>query len=170
MVLRQIKAIALLPGAGALAIPAAILWLSSTYRPGWSLGLPLDALPIAAGGLLVLLGLVLWARCTVLFARTGKGTLAPWDPPRRLVVRGVYRHVRNPMITGVLTVILGEALLFGSWPVLAWFALFLAGNHLWMLRVEEPVLVERFGDDYRTYMRHVPRWIPRLRPWQGRAA
>lgn len=143
------------------------MWITSTYAPGWSFGMPLDAAPVAAGGLLVLLGLVLWAKCTVLFSRIGKGTLAPWDPPKKLVVRGVYRRVRNPMITGVLAVILGEAVLFGSWPVIVWFVLFLVANHIWIVRIEEPGLVERFGEDYRTYMKHVPRWIPRLRPWTG---
>jgi protein-S-isoprenylcysteine O-methyltransferase Ste14 len=98
-----------------------------------------------------------------LFARVGEGTLAPWDPTRKLVVRGPYRHVRNPMITGVLAILLGEAALFGSWPLLVWAFGFFALNAIYMPLVEEPGLVRRFGDDYVRYRRNVPRWLPRLR-------
>lgn len=122
---------------------------------------------ILASGLLGL-GLVLFVSTVGLFARVGKGTLAPWDATRRLVVRGVYRHVRNPMIVGVMCVLLGEATLLGSLPLLGWFALFLLANALYIPLVEEPGLERRFGTDYRFYKRNVPRWIPRLRPWRRR--
>jgi len=165
-VLRQLKAIVLLAAAVTLPVPAGLLWLTSAWKPGWSLGMPLDLAPIVAGTLVVLSGLVLWIRCVTLFSRRGKGTLAPWDPPRKLVVEGVYRHVRNPMITGVLLVLLGEAILFGSWAVLAWFVAFWLANLVFIVRVEEPILVDRFGGDYLAYRKNVPRWIPRLRPWE----
>jgi protein-S-isoprenylcysteine O-methyltransferase Ste14 len=105
-----------------------------------------------------------------LFATVGDGALAPWDPPRRLVVRGPYRYVRNPMISGVLSILLGEAILLGSVPLLVWFVIFFTLNALTMPLIEEPLLESRFGSEYVTYKRNVPRWIPRLKPWTpGRA-
>lgn len=101
-----------------------------------------------------------------LLATVGRGTLAPWDPTSRLVVRGPYRHVRNPMISGVLLVLLGEAAFLGSLPVLAWFAAVLAVNAVYFPLVEEPGLSRRFGEDYERYRANVPRWVPRLRPWE----
>ena len=95
----------------------------------------------------------------------GKGTLAPWDPPRRLVVRGPYAYVRNPMISGVVFVLFGEALLLLSRPHLEWALLFLLINAVYIPLLEEPLLRERFGDEYREYSRHVPRLMPRLTPW-----
>jgi len=116
------------------------------------------------------LGVLLVYKTVILFATVGEGTLAPWDPPRRLVVRGPYRHVRNPMISGVLSILLGEAMLFGSVPLLVWFLVFFALNALTMPLIEEPLLESRFSSDYVTYKRNVPRWIPRLKPWTpGRA-
>jgi protein-S-isoprenylcysteine O-methyltransferase Ste14 len=101
------------------------------------------------------------------FVTVGEGTLAPWEPPQHLVVRGVYRHVRNPMITGVLLVLLGESLLTASVPLSYWFLLFAAVNAVYIPVVEERGLVKRFGDGCLTYRRNVPRWVPRLTPWEG---
>jgi protein-S-isoprenylcysteine O-methyltransferase Ste14 len=117
------------------------------------------------GAALVVAGLRLMYRTISLFARAGDGTLAPWDPTRKLVVRGPYRYVRNPMITGVVCVLLGEAAMFGSLGILAWAGVFGALNAVWFPLVEEPGLRQRFGDEYETYRRHVPRWIPRRTPW-----
>jgi len=86
------------------------------------------------------------------FVTVGKGTLAPWNPTQRLVVRGVYRHVRNPMIAGVFLVLLGEAILAASLPLLGWFAFFVIVNAVYIPLVEEPGLVKRFGGDYLAYM------------------
>jgi protein-S-isoprenylcysteine O-methyltransferase Ste14 len=83
------------------------------------------------------------------------------------VIQGVYRHVRNPMISGVFFVILGEAILTVSLPLFGWFLIFVAVNAVYIPLVEEPGLVKRFGDDYLTYKKNVPRWIPRLRAWPG---
>jgi protein-S-isoprenylcysteine O-methyltransferase Ste14 len=134
---------------------------------------PWEARPAGPGDLrcwlaipLVLAGLCLCAWTVTLFARKGQGTPAPWDPPRRLVVAGPYRHVRNPMITGVLLVLLGEALLLGSWPIFAWFCLFVLGNALYIPLVEEKRLALRYGQPYQDYRAHVPRWLPGLRGWQ----
>lgn len=99
-----------------------------------------------------------------LFFTLGHGTLAPWDPPRRLVLRGPYQHVRNPMISGVVALLLGEALWFQSPAVLLWAGVFLLINAVYIPRLEEPGLARRFGADYAAYCRHVPRWLPRRTP------
>jgi protein-S-isoprenylcysteine O-methyltransferase Ste14 len=166
---RHVRAIGLLPGISAGAIPAAILVFGGS-DVGWGLDGGLAVLPVVAGAALICLGLLLMYRTIALFAREGDGTLAPWDPPRRLVVRGPYRYVRNPMITGVITILTGEAALFGSPWILAWAAAFLAGNNVWFPRVEEPALVKRFGRDYEEYRRNVPRWVPRRTPWTPKSS
>ena len=117
------------------------------------------------GGVLICLGLVLMVATIRLFVAVGKGTLAPWNPTQRLVVQGVYRHVRNPMIAGVFFVLLGEAVLAASLPLLGWFAAFVAVNAVYIPLAEEPGLAKRFGGDYLTYKQNVPRWVPRLKPW-----
>ena len=122
-------------------------------------------LVLGAGAAALLIGLTLFISTLVHFARTGRGTLAPWDPPRVLVVQGVYRYVRNPMISGVLFVLLAEALLTGSRPVLIWFVLFLSFNLVYIPLLEEPGLAARFGERYRLYKKNVPRWLPRVKPW-----
>ena len=78
---------------------------------------------------------------------------------------GVYRRVRNPMISGVFAILLGQAILLGSWPIFFWFLFFVVGNLLYMPLSEEPGLERRFGDDYHTYRANVPAWIPRRTPW-----
>ncbi|NIV74478.1 MAG: isoprenylcysteine carboxylmethyltransferase family protein [Gammaproteobacteria bacterium] len=110
-------------------------------------------------------GLALGVWTASLFARFGGGTAAPWDPPRRFVVRGPYRHVRNPMITGALALLLGESLIVQSWPLFGWLVVFALGNALYIPLVEERGLAKRFGEEYAAYQRHVPRWIPRPTPW-----
>ncbi len=105
-----------------------------------------------------------------LFANVGKGTLAPWEPPQRLVVRGIDRHVRNPMMSGALFVLLGEALFAASLPLLCWFALAGVVYAVYIPVSEEPGLVKRFGEEYLTYKRNVPRWIPRWKPWEAGSA
>ncbi|HYJ80785.1 MAG TPA: isoprenylcysteine carboxylmethyltransferase family protein, partial [Longimicrobiaceae bacterium] len=117
------------------------------------------------GALLMLLGMALVAATVWHFATRGRGTLAPWDPPRHLVVSGIYRYVRNPMISGVVLVLAGESLLFASTAVAAWTAVFFAVNAIYIPLLEEPGLSRRFGAAYDEYRRHVPRWIPRLSPW-----
>ena len=109
-------------------MPAAIL-LAGGSDIGWGLGGALAALPVLLGLALIAAGFALWLWTVRLFDRVGEGTLAPWDPPRRLVVEGPYRHVRNPMITAVLAVLAGEAALFGSPPLLIWLAAFFAINY-----------------------------------------
>ncbi len=123
--------------------------------------------PVQALGLVIIgLGAVLLAACIWEFAHSGRGTLAPIDPPRQLVVRGLYRYVRNPMYLSVTMVVLGEALLARSGAlVLYWAVWFLAAN-LFVLGYEEPALRRRFGRSYDDYARRVGRWVP---AWRDRA-
>jgi protein-S-isoprenylcysteine O-methyltransferase Ste14 len=108
-------------------------------------------------------GIALLASCIWEFARRGRGTLSPVDAPRELVVRGLYRYVRNPMYLSVTTIILGEALLAGSRAlVLYWAVWFLAAN-LFVIGYEEPTLRRRFGQSYEVYTQQVGRWLPWFR-------
>jgi protein-S-isoprenylcysteine O-methyltransferase Ste14 len=126
---------------------------------------PLPAAQIIGGLVLGFAGLALLAVTIRRFAVDGAGTLAPWDPPRHFVVRGPYGYVRNPMISGVLLLLLGEAIVCGSGALLAWFAAVLAINTAYFKLSEEPGLVRRFGAEYENYRQHVPMWVPRLKPW-----
>lgn len=130
---------------------------------------PLPILQSVTGGLLCLAGLVLLATTISLFIRQGRGTLAPWDPTSRLVVRGPYAYTRNPMISGVAFLVLGESVLFGSVVVFVWFAIIVVVNTLYFKLSEEPGLVKRFGSEYEEYRRHVPMWLPRFTPWRDAA-
>jgi len=151
---RQLLAIVLLPGTVALVIPAVIVWLG---------GADIEPVTGAIGALLIGIGLALVAWTVWLFARVGRGTLAPWDPTSRLVVAGPYRHVRNPMITGVGTILAGQALLFRSWGIAIALAVFALVNAIYFPLVEEPGLRRRFGAEYEEYCARVPRWLPRVR-------
>ena len=102
-----------------------------------------------------------------LFATVGEGTLAPWDPTQKLVVEGPYRYVRNPMITGVLTVLVGESIVTGSLAIVLLAAFFFVLNHVYFIFSEEPGLIKRFGQRYKRYMKNVPRWVPRSTAWVG---
>jgi len=157
--MRHLRAILLLPGMGTLGVPALILAATGCAPLSWP--------RTVAALVLVGIGLSLMIRTIRLFATEGQGTLAPWDPTVRLVVRDVYRHVRNPMISGVSFVLLGEATLFDSLPLLVWFGVFVLANLIYLPLFEEPGLVRRFGADYERYRANVPRWIPRLTPWDG---
>lgn len=162
---RQARAVAVLPGNVTLAVPALILLVGGGPNVGWGLGAALAVLTVLLGSALIAAGFSLWLWTVRLFARIGRGTLAPWDPTRKLVVEGPYRHVRNPMISAVLMVLAGEALVLGSPGILAWAAAFFAVNFAYFVLGEEPGLERRFGDQYQAYKRAVPRWVPRRTPW-----
>ncbi len=128
--------------------------------------LPFPVAQITVGAILCAIGLSLLVATIVLFARRGRGTLAPWDPPAHLVVEGPYARARNPMISGVVFILLGEAALLGSPAILAWFVVAVVVNTVYFKLSEEPGLVKRFGPEYEEYRKHVPMWIPRIRPWR----
>jgi protein-S-isoprenylcysteine O-methyltransferase Ste14 len=119
--------------------------------------------PIAAAGLGVL-GVSVLLRCVWDFFAAGGGTLAPFDPPKLLVVRGLYRFTRNPMYNGVVAVLLGEAWLFRSTSLLQYALFVFVLFHLMVVIYEEPVLEAQFGESYRAYRATVPRWGFTLRP------
>jgi protein-S-isoprenylcysteine O-methyltransferase Ste14 len=162
---RHLISFLLFPVTMTLVIPALILLPTGVRVPhggAAAVGLVIVGCLLIAGGL----GLLIWT--VVLFDRVGKGTLGlgpVMGEPVHLVVRGPYRHVRNPMITGVLCILLGEAAVTGSGALLAWFAIFSAFQMIVIPFWEEPHLVKRFGSEYVDYHRNVPRWIPRISAW-----
>ena len=160
---RHLLSIAVLPFVVAIAIP---VWLAR--RNGVTLQLA-DSVPYhlvqILGVVLLIIGIVLFVASLRRFATEGEGTLAPWDPPRRLVVRGPYRYVRNPMISGVAFVLFGEALILLSTSHFMWGVTFAAINLIYIPLLEEPMLQRRFGGEYDEYCRHVPRLFPRLQPY-----
>jgi protein-S-isoprenylcysteine O-methyltransferase Ste14 len=162
---RQARAIALLPGNVTIVIPALVLIFVQAPEIGWGLGGVGAVLVTLVGLTLIAAGFSLWLWTVVLFARIGRGTLADWDPTSRLVVTGPYGYVRNPMISGVATLLLGEAAVFGSPWLAGWAALFVAINTAYFVLAEEPGLERRFGGEYRAYKAAVPRWVPRRAPW-----
>jgi protein-S-isoprenylcysteine O-methyltransferase Ste14 len=164
---RHLLAILLLPFLAAVVAPYWLLTSWADVDTRWENYSSLEWLPRCIGIVLVAGGLLLFGWCVKLFAQVGQGTLAPWDPTRKLVAVGPYRHVRNPMISSVFSFLLGLALIWGSWVVLAWALLFLVVNHTYFILSEEPGLERRFGNSFRTYKANVPRWIPRSKPWEG---
>lgn len=148
------------PGVTGVLVPWWITrWRVGTPAPWWD---PLRPIGVAAGAL----GAVVLLRAFVRFVVEGRGTPAPVAPAERLVVGGAYRHVRNPMYLAVLAVIVGQALALGQPPLLAWAAAFWLATSAFVLGYEEPALRRRFGAEYEAYRRAVPRWLPRLRPWE----
>lgn len=103
---------------------------------------------------------LLW--CGWNFATRGLGTPAPFDPPRKLVVQGPYRWVRNPMYVSVATALLGESLFFRSPALMRYLVYCWAVIHLFVWLYEEPTLRGKFGAEYEAYCQRVWRWIPRL--------
>jgi protein-S-isoprenylcysteine O-methyltransferase Ste14 len=160
MFIRHLLSFLALPFVVTVVIP---IWVAR--RSG--IGITWPGWPMLLAGIVVLgIGVVLFAASLYEFATRGRGTLAPWDPPRKLVVHGPYRYVRNPMISGVLFILAGEAILLRSTSHAGWFVTFFFINAIYIPLMEEPMLADRFGDDYREYCRHVPRVIPRLTPWK----
>ncbi|NDJ54000.1 MAG: isoprenylcysteine carboxylmethyltransferase family protein [Chloroflexi bacterium] len=164
--LKHLRSILLLPLTVTVIVPTILMMFSRQVNIGWGWGI-MGLVPVLLGVLLIGLGLILLTATIRLFMQYGQGTLAPWDPTEQLVVHGIYRYVRNPMISGVLTILLGEAVLFGSWWVFGWFVLFGVGNLIYIPLIEEPHTAQRFGPAYETYKAQVPAWIPRLTAWEG---
>lgn len=118
------------------------------------------------GGLFMLgVGILLLVVTVASFITKGKGTLAPWAPTQKLVVTGPYRYTRNPMISGVFFILLGEFLSVGSPKLFIWATCFLVINTVYFIFSEEPGLEKRFGEQYVIYRKNVPMWIPRLTPF-----
>ena len=135
----------------------------------WRIGSPLPGLALfrIVGALLILAGLPVLLDSFARFAIEGLGTPAPVFPTQHLVVNGWYRYVRNPMYIAVVSIILGQALLFANLRVLEYGAAAWLIAHAFVLAYEEPAMRSTFGDEYQLYRANVPRWIPRLTPWHA---
>jgi protein-S-isoprenylcysteine O-methyltransferase Ste14 len=162
---RHIRAVLLLPVVVTLVVPALLVLWTGDVRVGWGLDGAIAGVPVVLGVGQIAFGLALVVWTVGLFVKEGQGTLAPWDPTAKLVVRGPYRHVRHPMIGGVATILLGEAVLLGSAAVAGWLVAVVAVNVAYLPLVEERGLVRRFGSDYEEYRANVPRFVPRLSAW-----
>ena len=155
VLLRALTYSALFIGLLLVYLPARVLSRGGIVRPAENGVQQVLGLTIAtAGGLLAL-----W--CILTFVAIGRGTPAPFDPPRRLVIRGPYRFVRNPMYIGAGLALAGAALYSGSFSLLAYAAVFLLATHLLVVAYEEPALRQSFGKEYEAYCSRVRRWWPR---------
>ena len=153
--LRTLLFTILVPGTELVLIPLVVVYFG--VGPRFELG------PARYSGLVPLLvGLVIILRCFADFIRRGRGTPAIYDPPRELVVAGLYRYVRNPQYVGVVLVVVGEALLSGRVVLFGYAALLAIGYHLFVRYYEEPTLGRLFGEPYARYREAVPRWLPKL--------
>ena len=152
--LKSILFFILAPGTVAGFIPLALLRNGSQVETGFFSYL---AFPLWLIGLAMLL----W--CFWDFVKKGKGTPAPIEPPKELVVSGLYNHVRNPMYVGVTSILIGHFLWFGFWNLLIYAAVIVLAFHSFVTLYEEPNLRQRFGAAYEVYCQRVPRWIPRLK-------
>ena len=148
-----------------IIFPSLILYLTNDTTIGWNIHPVIDTMLLVLGIALTLSGLTLLFVTVRMFSNIGNGTLAPWAPPEKLVIEGLYARTRSPMISGVLIALLGEGFTFSSFWILFFFVFFTIGNHIYFIKSEEPGLVKRFGDAYIEYKENVPRWIPRRTPW-----
>ncbi len=164
--LNQIISILILPFNVIITIPLILLFLEAGISPKLVLADSGAILLLLVGITMILIGILLLVITMNLFISIGKGTLAPWKPTQELVVQGPYQYVRNPMISGVLFILLGEVILFSSTYILGWLIVFFLINNIYFVLLEEPGLSKRFGVEYEAYKKNVPKWLPRLTPWK----
>jgi protein-S-isoprenylcysteine O-methyltransferase Ste14 len=155
LALRSLLWTILLPGVFAGYVPWRLFGLGQTQ---FDLTSPTQLLGLVCIGV----GVALLAACIFEFARRGRGTLSPVDAPRHLVVRGLYRYVRNPMYLSVTMIILGEALVAHSVALAVYWAVWFVCANLFVIVYEEPTLRQRFGESYDEYTQRVGRWIPKF--------
>jgi protein-S-isoprenylcysteine O-methyltransferase Ste14 len=155
VIFRAITYVAVFTALLLIYLPSRVLLWSGIVRPA-----TMHA-PQIAGIILASIGASIAVWCIVTFAWIGKGTPAPFDPPRRLVVRGPYRFVRNPMYIGGALALAGAALFYLSLFLLAYSCIFLLAAYLFVLFYEEPTLRRTFGTGYDAYCQRVSRWLPR---------
>jgi protein-S-isoprenylcysteine O-methyltransferase Ste14 len=152
--LKSILFFILAPGTVAGFVPLALLRTGSQVQTGFLsyLAYPLWVIGIA---------MLIW--CFWDFLAKGKGTPAPIEPPKELVVSGLYNHVRNPMYVGIAAILIGHFLWFGFWSLFIYVVIVVLAFHSFVTLYEEPNLRQRFGAAYEAYLNRVPRWIPRLK-------
>ncbi len=163
--LEIIKAIIQLPLMVTIVIPLLIWYLSKNESIIPFYKIP-QAFSLSIGGVILIAGLVLFYKSITLFANVGKGTLTPWNPTKKIVVKGLYCYVRNPMILSVILILLSESILFRMGQLLIYAIIFFLINHIFFVFNEEPALRKRFGVEYVEYCKNVPRWIPRIKGWK----
>lgn len=164
------RALALLATAVFLVLaPGFFVVLVPYWISRWRIQPPLLGFTVfrTAGVLLVVAALPVLLESFARFALQGLGTPAPVFPTQHLIVKGFYRYVRNPMYVAVVSMVLGQGLLFGSTYVLVYGICAWLVTHVFVLTYEEPTLRRTFGAEYDTYRANVLRWIPRLTPWSG---
>ncbi len=152
-IINHIRDILILPFSVTVVIPYLIYMHTPSLIPGV---LAIKILSL----ILFLTGLVLFSWTIYLFQTLAKGTLAPWTDKQKLVTSGPYQYCRNPMITGVVLILAGEALWFRSMSILIWTCVFIVINTCFFVFREEPFLEQKFGDEYKKYKSKIPRWIP----------
>ena len=161
ILLRTLIFTILVPGSVTVLIPHWIL----RSRPGTDF----DISALRWGGILpIALGAAVYFSCAWEFVKTGGGTPAPVDAPKALVARGLYRYTRNPMYVGVVSILIGEAVLFQSLRLASYVFIVWLFFHFFVLLYEEPTLRRKFGPSYEEYRKDVPRWIPKVRPARPR--
>ena len=154
VIVRAVTYAVLFIGLVLIYVPTRLLSWSGIVRPA-----AMEA-PQVAGMIIGTAGAAVALWCVFTFAWIGRGTPAPFDPPRRLVIRGPYRFVRNPMYIGAGLALAGAALFYESAPLLAYAGLFLLSSHVFVVWYEEPTLRRTFGEEYEAYCRQVRRWWP----------
>jgi protein-S-isoprenylcysteine O-methyltransferase Ste14 len=155
LLLKNLLFTVVVPGTVAVYVPLSLAAGRQAPPFRWGMAQSAALLPLLSG-----CAVYFW--CLWDFAAFGRGTPAPIDAPKRLVVRGLYRYVRNPMYVGVLLVVAGWALFFQSRLILGYGVIVWLFFHLFVLVVEEPSLRGKFGDSYERYCREVGRWVPRV--------
>jgi protein-S-isoprenylcysteine O-methyltransferase Ste14 len=149
-----------------VAAPGTFAGLGPWLITHWEIPGSSPPLRVVLGVVLIVLGLIPPVHAFIQFAKAG-GTPMPAAPTERLVVSGFNRFVRNPMYVGLLTVILGQALLFDSIWLVVYALTFWIITATFVRWYEEPTLVSTYGDQYEEYRRNVPAWTPRLTPWKA---
>ncbi|MBD3211882.1 MAG: isoprenylcysteine carboxylmethyltransferase family protein [Candidatus Lokiarchaeota archaeon] len=156
----------LLPISVAIIIPLILLFIidSRTLDDLFSPNLII----VILGLLLLIIGIIGFVKCNLIFIKKGKGTLMPLKrlETQKLIIKGPYKYVRHPMIISVLIILLGEALIFGSFWILLWNIGFFIGNIVYLPLFEDKGMEKRFGEDFLKYKKKVRAWIPQLRPYE----
>ncbi|ESA38395.1 hypothetical protein N836_02520 [Leptolyngbya sp. Heron Island J] len=165
IILKHFRAILLLPAMVLIVIPAGLLFLSRSTGTLSIAYLATHPFSLVLGLVFAFMGSGLVISTVRLFIRHGEGTLAPWDPTQKLVNSGPYLFVRNPMISGVGLMLLGEALIFRIPALGLWTLIFCIANVIYIPLFEESRLKQQFGQAYLDYQQNVPRWLPWLTPW-----
>lgn len=153
------KAIFILPFNVLISIPVLLIYIFEEFSFCKSISACLVAL------IFFVVGINLLVSTIKLFDKKGKGTLAPWAPTKKLVIAGAYKYVRNPMISGVICILISEALIFNAFSILVEALLIFIINTIYFKLKEEPDLEKRFGSEYVEYKKNVPMWIPKSKPY-----